>query len=165
MKRLVYLYAVAGLVVGLDRLSKWWATSNLVDSVEVVPGWLRFKLLYNPGAAFSFLTSATWLFTVVATAVVVAIVFFAPRIRHSGWAAAVGGILGGAAGNLIDRLTNPPAFGQGHVTDFIQVPAIPIFQTFNIADAALTLSVVALMVMSSQGRQLDGTLPASVSHE
>lgn len=150
---------VAAAVVAVDRISKIWAEANLVlgSAQVVIPNWLEFKLAYNPGAAFSFLTNATWLFTLVAAVAVSWILFKLSSLQHRGWAAAVGGVLGGAIGNLIDRLTQDPGFPVGHVIDFVHVPNIWLFQIFNLADASLFVSVIVLMAMSLRGFNLDGT--------
>lgn len=149
---------VALSVVVLDRITKAWALANLEPgrSVELLGPVLKLHLVHNPGAAFSFLTNATWVFTLIAVGISVYLIRFAPKIQHAGWAAAVGGILGGALGNLIDRLTNPPSFGQGHVTDFLELPYWPIF---NIADSAIVVSAVVVVLMSMRGFELDGSRP------
>ncbi|MEY3407293.1 MAG: signal peptidase [Actinomycetota bacterium] len=161
--------SIAGFVVLVDRISKIWAEANLVlgESEVVIANWLEFKLAYNPGAAFSFLSDATWLFTLFSTAATVFIVVNLSKLQHTGWAAAVGGVLGGAVGNLIDRLTQDPGFPVGHVIDFLHVPSIWLFQIFNLADASLTISVIALMIMSLRGFNMDGsrTIESKEIHE
>lgn len=158
MRAVRIVLGVASAVVLLDRLTKAWALANLEPGKpqELVGSLLRLQLVHNPGAAFSFLTNATWVFTLIAVGISGYLIRFAPRIQHVGWAAAVGGILGGALGNLIDRLTNPPGFGQGHVTDFLQLPYWPIF---NIADSAIVVSAVVVVLMSMRGFELDGSRP------
>jgi len=148
--------SVAAVVVLLDRISKIWAVSTLqVGHPQNFLGpILKFELTYNSGAAFSFLTSATWVFTILASLVVVAIIFKAGSIKDFGWLIAVGGILGGASGNLIDRLINDPGFAVGHVVDFLELPYWPIF---NIADSAIFCSVIALVIFSFRGINADGT--------
>lgn len=150
---------VALAVVVLDRLTKAWALANLDPErpVDLLGPFLRLHLVHNPGAAFSFLTNATWVFTLIAVAISGYLIRFAPRIQHPVWAAAVGGILGGALGNLIDRLANPPSFGQGHVTDFLELPYWPIF---NVADSSIVISAVVVVLMSLRGFEMDGSRPA-----
>jgi signal peptidase II len=158
---------VAAFVVVVDRLTKIWAEANLElgTSRVIVENWLEFKLAYNPGAAFSFLTDATWVFTIVSSIAVVWISLNLKKIQHAGWAAAVGGVLGGAAGNLIDRFIGQPGFFVGHVVDFLHVPNIWLFQIFNLADASLFVSVFVLMIMSLRGFNLDGTRETRTSKE
>jgi signal peptidase II len=158
---------VAAFLVVVDRLTKIWAEANLElgTSRVIVENWLEFKLAYNPGAAFSFLTNATWVFTIISSIAVIWISLNLKKIQHAGWAAAVGGVLGGAAGNLIDRFIGQPGFFVGHVVDFLHVPNIWLFQIFNIADASLFVSVAVLMIMSLRGFNLDGTRETRTTKE
>jgi len=86
--------------------------------------------------------------------VVVVIVRTAPRLGSVGWAVALGGLLGGALGNLTDRLFRGPGPLRGYVVDWIQVPHYPVF---NLADSAIVCSAVLMVVLSLRGIQLDGT--------
>jgi signal peptidase II len=97
---------LGSLWVVVDQLTKIWAERTLAgrDPVSVVGELLQLRLLYNPGAAFSMGTNSTWIFTVLASIVVVAIVWQARHLGSVAWAVALGFLLGGAAGNLIDRL-------------------------------------------------------------
>lgn len=137
------------LAIVLDQWTKALASAHLSygQPVEVMPGWLNWTLLHNYGAAFSFLSDAggwqRWLFTGLAGVVSV---FFAiwllkmPR-QAQVLAAGVALVLGGAIGNLIDRLR------LGHVVDFIHVYwQNHHFPAFNIADSAITLGVILLLV-------------------
>jgi len=116
---------------------------------------LQLYLVKNPGAAFSLGSGSTWIFAIIATAVVVFIVIFAPRIRSLGWAVLFGLLLGGNAGNLTDRLTREPGFGVGHVIDFFQLWGFPAI--FNVADTAIVASMVLFVVLTIRGVRLDGT--------
>ncbi len=109
----------------------------------------------NSGAAFSLASGFTWILSIVAVGVVAFIVWFARRIRSFGWAVIFGLVLGGAAGNLTDRLFREPGFGTGHVVDFIQVWGFPAI--FNVADIAITGSVALLVLLTLFGLGLDGT--------
>ncbi|WP_277951702.1 signal peptidase II, partial [Microbacterium lacticum] len=80
---------------------------------------LGLQLAFNPGALLSLGSGATWLLTLLGVAATAVLIIGATRARTTGWAAGIGLILGGAIGNLIDRLFAPPAFGRGHVTDFL----------------------------------------------
>jgi signal peptidase II len=125
-------------------------------SVEALGGLLQLHYVTNPGAAFSFGVNMTWVFSIVAVAVVVAIVVTARRIRTAWWAVMLGMLLGGALGNLTDRLFRPPGFGVGHVVDFIYVPwMMPAI--FNIADSFICIAMAFFVVLTLLGVNLDGT--------
>lgn len=134
----------------LDLLTKQWAQSALAGGRfrSILGRWLELRLTSNSGAAFSFGTSTTWVFTAIAAAVVVVIVWKADRIGHPGWILGIGGLLGGAVGNLTDRLFRAPGFPNGHVVDFIAVPNFPIF---NVADSFITCSVALMFWLSFKG--------------
>jgi signal peptidase II len=144
------LILIALPLILIDRLTKVWAESNLQlgRPEEVVGTLLQFNLVYNPGAAFSILTDATWVFTIFALCFSTFILLFAQRITTLPWKIAAGLGLGGAVGNLIDRIVNGPAIGQGPVIDFIMVPYWPIF---NIADASMSIAVVIIVIASLRG--------------
>lgn len=148
---------LAVLVLVLDQLTKWWAESSLVlgeDPVPLVGSLLGLRLLYNPGAALSIATGMTWLLTVVVVAVVVVIVRMVGRIGSRGWAIALGLLLGGAVGNLVDRIFREPGFARGHVVDFIDYAG---FFVGNVADIAIVAAAVMIAVLSVLGIGLDGT--------
>lgn len=148
---------VAALVVLLDQVSKSIVVATMAgrEPIELLGGLTTITYVRNPGAAFSMGTGTTWLFTVVALVVTVVVVRTATRLASVAWAIALGGLLGGALGNLVDRLTREPGFGRGHVVDWIQWPHWPVF---NIADAAIVCSAVAMVLLSLTGRELDGTV-------
>ena len=145
---------VAATVVVVDQLTKAWAESTLVEHVRqpFLGTILQLHLLYNPGAAFSMFTNATWVFALFSTSICVAILLNAHKVRHTLWQVALGGVLGGAAGNLVDRLTNSPGFGRGLVVDFLELPYWPVF---NIADSSVVVSATAMVVMSLRGINYD----------
>lgn len=162
-RRLTLLtWSVLAVVWGLDQATKALAVAHLSgrEPVPVVDGLLQLRLLYNPGAAFSFATGLTWLLTVVAVVVVVVVVRMSRRTGSVAWALALGLLLAGATGNLTDRLLREPGFARGHVVDFIEWPGFPVF---NVADAAITCAAVLIVVLSLRGVPLDGgdrTTPA-----
>jgi signal peptidase II len=136
--------AVAGVVVALDQLTKIWAVHSLSDGpTEVVGTLLQFRLTRNPGGAFSLLTNLTPLLAVLAVVMVVYIVRTTRRTSDIVMAYALGLVLGGAVGNLVDRLVRSPGFLRGEVVDFIKVPHWP---TFNVADCAITVGVVLIAI-------------------
>ncbi|NBO45824.1 MAG: signal peptidase II [Actinobacteria bacterium] len=146
LRRRALLYASA--LVGADQLVKIVAVHQLQNSsgVAVFGNWLSFVLARNSGAAFSFgAGGSTWIFTTLAVAVVVGTVWFFPRIRDSHAQAAATLLIGGASGNLLDRLFRSPGVGIGHVVDYIKVQDFPIF---NIADMCITAAAVLFVFTS-----------------
>jgi signal peptidase II len=144
------------LTVLLDQLSKAWALSALEPGGAPKPllgSLLELALVLNPGGALSIGNSTTWVFTIVATVVVVVVVRLARRLRSRTWAAALGLLLGGAVGNLADRLFRAPGFPSGHVVDFID------YHVFvgNVADIAIVLAAVMIVLLTFFGVRLDGT--------
>ncbi|MEV4245897.1 signal peptidase II [Streptosporangium canum] len=145
---------LAAVVLLADQLTKLWAVSALSVSerVAVIPPLIHFRLLYNPGAAFSIGAGATWAFTLAAAAAVVGIVYTARRLASVGWALVLGAMLGGAVSHLGDRLFREPGFARGHVVDFIDYGLF----VGNVADIALFCGCVALILLSMRGVQLAG---------
>jgi signal peptidase II len=144
----LWLFSVAGLVFALDRLTKVWAEHRLPGHpIEVLPGVLTFRFATNPGGAFSLGQDAPWFFTTAT--VVVSVLIVATAFRHTSpvTALALGLVLGGALGNLTDRLTRGEGF-SGHVVDFIDLQIWPVF---NVADAAIVTGAVILAAGSFLG--------------
>lgn len=142
------------LVIALDQLTKQIALAELQAYVPhpVIPGFLNWTLAFNPGAAFSFLAGADgwqrWLFTALAIGVSAVLAFWLARTPRADWrnATPLALIIGGALGNLIDRLR------LGHVTDFIQVYYQDwAWPAFNIADSAISVGAVMLVVFGLFG--------------
>lgn len=146
---------IALVVLGLDQLTKYLAVEHLTGSgrVDLVGDLFGFYLIRNPGAAFSLATGSTWIFSVVAVAVSVFIIRISRTLGHWGWAVALGLLLGGAVGNLTDRIFREPGLFRGHVVDFLQLPHWPIF---NLADSAITCAAVLIAVLSVIGISTDG---------
>jgi signal peptidase II len=155
-RRVPTLVVLTLAVVALDLITKTLMVSWLHDGqrVPLVGDLVSFTLVRNPGAAFSLATGMTWVLTLVAIAVVVGIARFARRLRSRGWAIALGLVLGGALGNLLDRFFRGPGPLQGHVVDFVSVGWFPVF---NVADSAITVGGVLLVLLALLGRDLDGT--------
>ncbi|RZU61112.1 signal peptidase II [Zhihengliuella halotolerans] len=149
---------VFAVALGLDQLTKWLvqSTMELGETIPVIDPILSWHYILNPGAAFSIGTNITWVFTLFQAAVVVYIAVIASRVRYTPWALALGGVAGGAAGNLVDRLFREPSFGMGHVVDFI---AVPKFAVFNIADSFVVCSMIAACLLIFRGVNLDGRRP------
>jgi signal peptidase II len=142
----------------LDQVTKHLVTTRLVEgeSVDVVGEFFQLHFVRNPGAAFSLASGTTWVFSIAASAVVVAIIVFARRIRSRAWAVMLGMLLGGTLGNLTDRLTREPSFGQGHVIDFLYFPSL-LPAIFNLADIFIVSSMGLLLLLTLLGVNLDGT--------
>jgi signal peptidase II len=137
-------FLLAGLVVVLDQLTKLWAVAALSDQpVDVVGDLLRLRLTRNPGGAFSLLTGFTPLLALLAAAMAVVIVRTTRRATDPVMAYSLALVLGGAVGNLVDRLVRAPGFLRGEVVDFIKVPYWP---TFNLADSAITIGVAVIVL-------------------
>ena len=154
---LVVLAIVAVCVYAVDQFAKFLVVENLTEGkpVEVIGDFLQFYFVKNAGAAFSLGSGSTWIFAILASAVAIFIVVFAPRIRSLAWAALFGLLLGGNLGNLTDRLFREPGFGVGHVIDFVQLKYFPAI--FNVADMAIVASMAIFIVLTIRGIGLTGT--------
>jgi signal peptidase II len=155
-RRLIVAVAViAVLVLLLDQGSKALAVHQLTGRgrVEVIGSLFGLELVRNGGAAFSMATGATWVLTVVALVVVVTIIRFARRLGSRGWTLALGLLLGGALGNLTDRLFRAPGFFRGHVIDFLEWPHWPVF---NLADSCIVTAALLIALLSLRGIGIDG---------
>lgn len=162
---LIVLVLVAIAAFILDQGSKYFVVTTLKPD-EVVPvlgDLLQFQFVKNPGAAFSIGNAYTWIFSILASAVTVFIIWFSRRIRSLGWAIVFGLLLGGVLGNLTDRLFREPGFGVGHVIDFLRIPLLPAI--FNIADTAIVVSMGLFLILTLRGIGLDGSRPVRPSDE
>jgi signal peptidase II len=150
------LLAVAAAVLVADAFTKWLVVRELTDHepVRLLGGLLTLRLVRNPGAAFGVAQGLTIAFTVVAAAVVVVILRLSRRLRSTPWAVALGLVLGGAVGNLADRLFRAPGPGRGHVVDFLELPHWPVF---NLADSAIVSAAILMVLLSARGSNYDGT--------
>ena len=153
------LWLFAGFAVfayAFDQLTKLWVTSTMTEGerIPVLPPLLHWYYIRNSGAAFSIGENVTWIFTIVMAGVSVAILLQLRRLGSAWWALSLGLLLGGALGNLTDRLFREPSFAMGHVVDFVQVPN---FAIFNIADSAVVSGVVIICLLTLRGVGMDGT--------
>ena len=144
------LAGTALLGVGLDQATKALVVATVAGKppLRLIGQVLTVNVSRNSGAAFSFAPAGTVLFTCLAVAIAVLIVTKASRLRSAGWAAALGLLLAGAAGNLCDRLTRAPGIGRGAVVDFIDLRH---FAIFNVADSCLTCGIVLAVLLSIRG--------------
>ena len=144
------LAIIAGIILvigyGFDQLTKYWVETQMrIGEIRwVIEPWFKWYSIRNPGAAFSMGEDFTWVFTVFMAVVSMAVVITLFKTRSRLWTIALASLLAGTLGNLTDRLFRPPAFGHGHVVDFISVGN---FAIFNIADSLITCSVVAIVLL------------------
>jgi len=151
------LFTVAGLTWALDRLTKVWIDRSLAGRppITVIPGVLDLRFTTNSGGAFSLGQSAPWIFVGASILVSSAIVATAFRHTNAATSVALGLILGGALGNLTDRVLRGPRF-TGNVIDFVDFHVWPVF---NLADSAIVVGAV-LLALTSFGVDRD-TAPSS----
>jgi signal peptidase II len=155
--RHLWLFAtIASVAYALDVVTKVLAVEHLTGEprVPVVGDLLSLYLTYNSGAAFSFLTGHTEVLAVVAIVATVVVLWLARRLRSTGWAIALGFLLGGVAGNLTDRLVREPGFMRGHVVDFLMLPNFPVF---NVADICINIAAATIVLQAVRGIGIDGT--------
>ncbi|TCJ90104.1 signal peptidase II [Nocardia alba] len=155
-RRLTTLLIIAATLFGLDLLTKCLAVAFIDpgESVPIIGDFARFTLVRNPGAAFSMATGMTWLLTLIAAAVVIGVIRIGRTLRSVWWAIGLGMVLGGALGNLVDRLFRYPGPLQGHVVDFVAVGWWPVF---NVADSAIVCGAILLVALTVFGFEPDGT--------
>jgi len=152
------LATVAAAIYLIDVVSKIVVVATLADRdpVELLGGLLTLRVTRNPGAAFSIGVGMTVLFTLIAVIVVGVIIRTASRLYSLPWAIALGMLLGGALGNLTDRVFRSPGVLRGHVVDFLELPHWPIF---NVADSAIVSAGVLMVLLSLLGIPVEGRSP------
>lgn len=137
---------LAAIVLGLDQLTKAWIVANVAPGqvVDVVGSWVRLIFSRNDGALFGLFGSSATLFAIGSLAVLVLIVWYHARSSRSLLLSiALGLLLGGALGNLIDRLR------LGYVVDFVDMGIGTLrFFTFNVGDAAISTAILLLLVLA-----------------
>jgi signal peptidase II len=155
-RRMGVLLAVAVTVLAADAISKAIVVAELSGHapVRVLGGLLTLQVMRNSGAAFNIGTSMTVVFTAIALGVIIFILRTARRLRSLPWAVTLGLLLGGATGNLADRLLRSPAPLRGYVVDWIQLPHWPVF---NLADSAIVCGGAIAILLSVKGMRIDGT--------
>jgi len=149
VRRLPLALSIAAVVLVLDQATKFLAERTLTGHapVPVLGDFIRLRLLYNPGAAFSMGTGATWVFTIIAAVAVVVLLRYVTRPQPKGMAISLALLLGGATTHLGDRLFRAPGFARGHVVDFIDYNG---WFVGNVADIALTCGAVLLLIFAAR---------------
>ncbi|MGS2587375.1 signal peptidase II [Streptomyces hebeiensis] len=156
-RRILALFVVAVIAYLLDLGSKMLVVEKLEHHppIQVIGDLLRFEAIRNPGAAFGMGEAYTVVFTVIAATVVLVIIRLARKLYSLPWALALGLLLGGALGNLTDRIFRSPGVFRGAVVDFI-APAH--FAVFNLADSAVVCGGILIVLLSFRGLDPDGTV-------
>ncbi|MGW0733371.1 signal peptidase II [Streptomyces sp. NPDC002851] len=156
-RKIGILFAVAAFAYALDLISKMIVVAKLEhhEPINVIGDLLRFEAIRNAGAAFGIGEAFTVIFTVIAAAVIVVIVRLARKLYSLPWAIALGLLLGGALGNLTDRIFRAPGVFEGAVVDFIAPKG---FAVFNLADSAIVCGGILIVLLSFRGLDPDGTV-------
>ncbi|MGW0839326.1 signal peptidase II [Streptomyces sp. NPDC002787] len=156
-RRIAVLFGVAALAYALDLISKMIVVAKLEhhEPIEIIGDWLKFEAIRNAGAAFGFGEAFTIIFTMIATIVIVVIARLARKLYSLPWAIALGLLLGGALGNLTDRIFRSPGVFEGAVVDFIAPKG---FAVFNLADSAIVCGGILIVLLSFRGLDPDGTV-------
>jgi signal peptidase II len=155
------LALTAAVAVTTDQVTKYLATEQLdpAEPVRLLGGLIYLSLVRNGGAAFSLGSGYTWVFPVITLGVIGWIGWLTRRLRSVPWAISLGLVLGGALGNLGDRLFRAPGPFLGHVVDMISAfaPYGQRFAVFNVADSCLCVGVCLAVALELTGRQRDGS--------
>jgi signal peptidase II len=156
-RRVGVLLTVAACAYALDLVTKTIVVAKLEHRapVDLVGHYLRFEAVRNPGAAFGIGAAYTVVFGFIAVIVIAVIARIARKLYSLPWAVALGLLLGGALGNLTDRLFRAPGVLRGHVVDFI---APTHFAVFNLADSAIVCGGILIVLLSFCGSSPDGTV-------
>jgi signal peptidase II len=155
------LLALAAGILVADLATKLLVVASIApgENVRLLGGLLYLTHLRNVGAAFSFAEGFTILFTVIAVVVAGIIVRTARRLYSTGWAISLGLVLGGAVGNLLDRIFRAPGFLRGGVVDFLSVfgPDGRVWPVFNVADSAIVCGGILGALLALRGIDFDGS--------
>lgn len=138
---------VAALVVALDQLTKTLALESLSDGpVDVLGGFVTLRITINSGGAFGVLQGVPGFFLVATIGIIAGILLWARNVEHRGWLAALGLVLGGGLGNVVDRVVRD----HGGVVDFVDLHWWPVF---NVADACIVTGVGLLLLLGTRGEE------------
>ncbi|WP_319458680.1 signal peptidase II [Micromonospora sp. RTP1Z1] len=154
------LLGVALVALLADLVTKQLALSALTGRgpVSLLGGTVYLTLTRNSGAAWSIGAGHTWVFPLITIGVIAWIAWMAVRLRSLPWAVSLGLVLGGALGNLTDRIFRAPGHFVGHVVDMISLfdPYGQVWPVFNLADSSLVCGVILAVLLELTGRQRDG---------
>ncbi|MER0445107.1 signal peptidase II [Streptomyces sp. NPDC006711] len=156
-RKIAVLFVVAVVAYLLDLGSKTLVVAKLEnhEPISIVGDLLQLNAIRNAGAAFGIGEAFTVIFTIIAAGVVVVISRLARKLYSLPWAIALGLLLGGALGNLTDRIFRSPGVFKGEVVDFI---APKDFAVFNLADSAIVCGGILIVILSFRGLDPDGTV-------
>lgn len=151
-RRLPLALGIAVVVLVVDQATKFWAVRTLTgrEPIPVFGDFLQFRLLYNPGAAFSMGENATWVFTIIAAIAAGWLFWHLTKPHPTGLVIAFSLLLGGATTHLLDRLFRDPGFARGHVVDFIDYNG---WFVGNVADIALTFGAVLAVILTATQKE------------
>ena len=159
--RLWLVLGIAGVVLLADLVTKVLVVGHIAQghAIRLLGGAVYLTQARNPGAAFSFAEGATVVFSLIAVAVAVVIVRTARRLYSTGWAVVLGLVLGGALGNLVDRIFRSPGFLRGAVVDFVSLfaPDGSVWPIFNVADSAIVCGALLGVLLGLRRIELDGS--------
>ncbi|SCG63420.1 signal peptidase II [Micromonospora inositola] len=154
------LLGVALVALLADLVTKQWALTALTGRppLGLLDGTVYLTLTRNSGAAWSIGSGHTWVFPLITLGVIGWIAWMAARLRSVPWAVSLGLVLGGALGNLTDRIFRAPGHFVGHVVDMISLfdPYGQVWPVFNLADSSLVCGVLLAVLLELTGRQRDG---------
>jgi signal peptidase II len=156
------LAILAGGVLALDVLTKVLSVAFLegADPIKLFGGVLYLTFVRNPGAAFGMAEGMTWILALIALGVAGFILWISRNLRSQPWAIGLGLVLGGAVGNLADRLFREPGPMRGHVVDFLSLfdPFGRVWPVFNVADMAIVCGGATIVVLALMQHDYDGTV-------
>jgi signal peptidase II len=155
VRRLPLALGIAAVVLVADQVTKYWAERTLTgrEPIPVIGEVIQFRLLYNPGAAFSMGANATWVFTIIAAIAVGWLFWYLCKPHPTSLVVAFALLLGGATTHLLDRLFRDPGFARGHVVDFIDYNG---WFVGNVADIALTCGALLAVVLTALQKEPTG---------
>lgn len=145
--RRTLLFGIAVVILLADQITKI-AAVEFIDPrqpISLIGDVVTLRLVRNPGAAFSMATGMTWVLTIMALIVTFVVIRIGSRLRSTWWILGLGLVLGGASGNLIDRIFRAPGPFRGHVVDYFSVGWFPVF---NVADSAVVCGAILIVVLN-----------------
>jgi len=159
------VFVVVSLVCfAVDLGTKQWALARLEpgEFTPLLGRYFGLELVFNPGAAFSFLAEATWIFTIIAVVVVGVILWLRRRVTSWPWMVTLALLLGGTLGNLSDRFFRQPGIGVGHVVDFLNYYGLFVG---NVADIFIVFAAVSIAVLTMRGQPVSSEQPQSKDND